>query len=139
MIIFFVVIIAALAVFVLMSKSGSRKRGIDADTVDTVDDLLERYGEPDDVLLLDVTRSNDPIAVILVYRDFLVAEGKRIERDTITDVTFNNAANPYMGTDYQLVIKTTVPERPKIKLPIGSDPDHARDITTRLAAFRDGE
>lgn len=133
MIISFVVVIAALVVLALMSKSGSQKR--DAIVDDSVDDLLERYGEPDDLLLLDVTRSNDPVAVVLVYSDFIVVEGKRIERDTITDVTFNNAANPYMGTDYQLFIKTTIPNRPKIKLPIGSDPDHARDVTTRLAAI----
>ena len=44
----------------------------------TVDDLTAEYGEPEDVILLNATRANEAMGVILAYKDFLVVEGRRI-------------------------------------------------------------
>ena len=37
----------------------------------TVDDLTAEYGEPEDVILLNATRANEAMGVILAYKDFL--------------------------------------------------------------------
>ena len=60
-------------------------------------------------------------------------DGKAYDRDTITDVTFNNAANPYVASDYQLVLTTTLPDKPTIKVAMGSDAERAKEIAADIA------
>ena len=70
----------------------------------TVDELTAEYGEPDDVILVNATRANEAMGVILVYKDFVVVEGCRIEKRDITGVTFNNSGTPYARGEYQVII-----------------------------------
>ena len=70
----------------------------------TVDELTAKYGEPDDVILVNATRANEAMGVILVYKDFFVVEGCRIEKRDITGVTFNNSGTPYARGEYQVII-----------------------------------
>lgn len=70
----------------------------------TVDELTAEYGEPDDVILVNATRANEAMGVILVYKDFFVVEGCRIEKRDITGVTFNNSGTPYARGEYQVII-----------------------------------
>ena len=70
----------------------------------TVDELTAEYGEPDDVILVNATRANEAMGVILVYKDFFVVEGRRIEKRDITGVTFNNSGTPYARGEYQVII-----------------------------------
>jgi len=70
----------------------------------TVDELTAEYGEPDDVILVNATRANEAMGVILVYKDFVVVEGRRIEKRDITGVTFNNSGTPYARGEYQVII-----------------------------------
>lgn len=72
----------------------------------TVDDLTAQYGEPEDVILVNATRANEALGVILAYKDFLVVEGRRIAKSNITGVTFNNSGTPYAPGEYQVVIAT---------------------------------
>ena len=69
-----------------------------------VEDLTADYGEPEDVIILNATRGNEAMGVILVYKDFLVIEGNRIEKNDITGVTFNNSGTPYARGEYQVII-----------------------------------
>ncbi len=69
-----------------------------------VDDLTAQYGEPDDVILVNATRANEAMGVILVYKDFIVVEGRRVEKCDITGVTFNNSGTPYARGEYQVII-----------------------------------
>ena len=71
----------------------------------TVDELTAEYGEPDDVILVNATRANEAMGVILVYKDFFVVEGRRIEKRDITGVTFNNSGTPYARGEYQVIIE----------------------------------
>ena len=73
----------------------------------TVDDLTAEYGEPDDVILVNATRANEALGVILAYKDFLVVEGRRIDKSDITGVTFNNSGTPYAPGEYQVIIATS--------------------------------
>ena len=89
----------------------------------TVDDLVVRYGEPDDVLLLVPTLGNDAHGVVLVYkerRQFII-NGEVISFDDIEDVTFNNASIAYTPDSYQVVI--TLKDNPQsyLYLPVGND------------------
>ena len=91
--------------------------------VQTVDDLVVRYGEPDDVLLLVPTLGNDAHGVVLVYkerRQFII-NGEVISFDDIEDVTFNNASIAYTPDSYQVVI--TLKDKPQsyLYLPVGND------------------
>ena len=70
----------------------------------TVDELTAEYGEPDDVILVNATRANEAMGVILVYKDFFVVEGRRIDKRDITGVTFNNSGTPYARGEYQVII-----------------------------------
>ena len=73
----------------------------------TVDELTAEYGEPEDVILLNAARANEALGVILAYKDFLVVEGRRIDKSDITDVTFNNSGTPYAPGEYQVIIATS--------------------------------
>ena len=73
----------------------------------TVDELTAEYDEPEDVILVNATRGNEAMGVILVYKDFFVVEGRRIDKSDITGVTFNNSGTPYARGEYQVIIATS--------------------------------
>lgn len=102
---------------------------------ETVDDYIAANGEPIDMVVLDPTRSNELIAVVLVYDDTLVIEGRALPREAVTDVTFNNASVPYMNSCYQMVVTTTLPDKPTIKTELGSDAEWAKQVTTQIAQY----
>ena len=104
------------AVFVLLIAAIinliQRRRGTDVNEAPkpsemTVDELTAQYGEPEDVILLNAVRANEALGVILAYKDFLVVEGRRIDKSDITDVTFNNSGTPYAPGEYQVIIATS--------------------------------
>ena len=58
--------------------------------------IIENYGEPDDVILVDAVRGNELDRQVLVYvpqKLFLVA-GIPLRWDEVKSITFNNCANP---------------------------------------------
>lgn len=99
----------------------------------TVDDYIAANGTPADVVVLDSTRSNELVAVVLVYDDCFVVDGQRVPREAVTAVTFNNAANPYTLQSYQLVLSTTLPDRPTVKADLGADAGWASEVTQQIA------
>lgn len=101
----------------------------------TVDDYVAANGEPIDMVVLDPTRSNELIAVVLVYADTLVIEGRALPREAVTDVTFYNASVPYMNSSYQMVVSTTLPDKPTIKADVGSDAEWAKQVTAQIAQY----
>lgn len=105
------------------------------DEPDSVDDYVEAHGEPEAVVVLDATRSNELNSVILVYEHELVVNGEPIERSKVTNVTFNNANNPYVNSDYQLVLTTTIPDKTTVKTRVGSDSQWASEVATQLAQY----
>jgi hypothetical protein len=108
-----------------------RKRGTDVNEAPkpsemTVDELTAQYGEPDDVILVNATRANEALGVILVYADFLIVEGRRMAKADITDVTFNNSGTPYAPGEYQVVIATATDGCRRIS--VGYDAAWAGDV-----------
>ena len=94
----------------------------------TVDDLTAEYGEPDDVILLNATRANEAMGVILAYKDFFVVEGRRIEKRNIRDVTFNNSGTPYAPSEYQVIIATGSSQNDYIHINTGYDAAWTKDV-----------
>ena len=94
----------------------------------TVDDLTAEYGEPEDVILLNATRANEAMGVILAYKDFLVVEGRRIEKRNIRDVTFNNSGTPYAPGEYQVIIATGSSQNDYIHINTGYDAAWTKDV-----------
>ena len=133
------VLFALLGVFIIVAHKRSDMElavfTAENNKPDTVDDYVAAHGEPEDVVVLDATRSNELDHVILVYAHTLIVNGKSIERSKVTDVTFNNANNPYVNCEYQLVLTTTIPDRPTVKTPVGSDSQWASEVATQLAQY----
>ena len=119
-----ILLLVACLLFAIFMNEKHRRRKAD-DTIKpsamTVDDLTAQYGQPEDVILLDATRANEAMGVILVYKSFFVVEGRRLDKSAITDVTFNNSGTPYARDEYQVIIATNSPEDSYIHVKAGYD------------------
>ena len=98
----------------------------------TVDDLTAEYGEPEDVILLNATRANEAMGVILAYKDFFVVEGRRIEKSNITGVTFNNSGTPYAPGEYQVIIAAGPSQSDYIHVKTGYDATWTKDVAEQI-------
>ena len=98
----------------------------------TVDDLTAEYGEPEDVILLNATRANEAMGVILAYKNFFVVEGRRIEKRDITGVTFNNSGTPYARDEYQVIIAAGPSQGDYIHVKAGYDAAWTKDIVEQI-------
>lgn len=98
----------------------------------TVDDLTAEYGEPEDVIILNATRINEAMGVILAYKNFLVVEGRRIEKRDIKDVTFNNSGTPYTRDEYQVIIAAGEAQSDYIHVNAGYDAAWTKDVVEQI-------
>lgn len=88
----------------------------------SVDKLIEKYGDPDDVIVVNTLLGNRSDGVVLVYndRESLIINGQEIKKSMITDVSFTNYAVPYLPEDYIIQIYTKLPGKDLIKIPTGN-------------------
>lgn len=99
-------------------------------------EIVDTYGEPDDIILADPTRGSELVGVIMVYKGKqLVVGGKVIPLSDIDGVTFNNASLPYLVNDYQLVFSLPKAEPPYVRLPVGIDASWAAEVLERLSPY----
>ena len=94
----------------------------------TVDNLTAEYGQPEDIILINATRANEAMGVILVYKDFFIIEGRRIEKRDITGVTFNNSGTPYAPGEYQVIIAAGQSQSDYIHVNAGYDAAWTKDV-----------
>ena len=104
-----------------------------------IDNDLVQYGEPDDMIVIDPTRGNEPDGVILAYdtKGFLYYNGTIINKSEIRDVTFHNAAIPYFVSDYQIIIATTSEAHPNVNIKVGSDLEIVKDVLVQIKSHLD--
>jgi len=130
-----------LLVFVLLNaiifnEFSRRRHAKDKDHVmpyeQTVDDLIAEYGEPEDVILINATRANEAMGVILAYKNFLVVEGRRIEKTDISDVTFNNSGTPYAQGEYQIIIAAGQKQKNYLHINAGYDAAWTMDVVEQI-------
>ena len=123
-------------VLLLYKRNKKAQWLIDGDPSDkeTLDTLIAQYGQPDDVVVIDPSRANEPFGVILVYRSgrFLIAAGKRIPFDSITSISAKNSATPYTVGQYQILINTNDKLLGTLHLNAGYDAQFATNAATQV-------
>lgn len=116
-------------VWLLQKHSKKAQWLIEGDPSDkaTLEALIAKYGEPDDAIVLDYSRANEPVGVILIYSSarFLIAGGKRIPFDCITGVSSKNSATPYTIGQYQIIINTNNKQMGTLRFNAGYDDQFA--------------
>ena len=98
----------------------------------TVDELIAKYGDPDDIVLLDASRGNEAEGVVLVYDSTMMINGEKINKSDISEVTFKNAAIAYLPDDYQVILISKNPKIPSIQLHVGYERKWAMKIVEQL-------
>lgn len=68
------------------------------------DRIVGQYGVPQEYLP-EITPP------VFFYDHFMIVGGRRLDYRDVVDVTFNNAAIPYLQPTYQVVIQTTLPDQ----------------------------
>lgn len=89
-------------------------------------------GEPDDLVVIDPTRPDNPKGAILLYRreGLLVYDGIRIPVAGIKDVSFINASNPYLPEAYHLLLG--MQDGQVLHIPAGNDRTLAAELAGQL-------
>ena len=98
----------------------------------TVDELIAKYGDPDDIVLLDASRGNEADSVVLVYDSTMIINGEKINKSDISEVTFKNAAIAYLPDDYQVILISKNPNIPPIQLHVGYERKWAMKVVEQL-------
>ena len=98
----------------------------------TVDELIAKYGDPDDIILLDASRGNEADSVVLVYDSMMMINGEKINKSDISEVTFKNAAIAYLPDDYQVILISKNPNIPQIQLHVGYERKWAMKVVEQL-------
>lgn len=98
----------------------------------TVDELIAKYGDPNDIILLDASRGNEADSVVLVYDSTMMINGEKINKSDISEVTFKNAAIAYLPDDYQVILISKNPKIPQIQLHVGYERKWAMKVVEQL-------
>ena len=103
-------------------------------TYSNVEEVEMKYGEPDDVVVLDASRANELSELILFYtaHDVMVVAGEELRISDMISVMPKNMATPYTVDEYAVIISTKDPERPTIHLRVGYDGGLAREIAAQI-------
>ena len=120
-----------LAYFLLRIRERAETTGV---TYASVEEVEQKYGEPDDVVVLDASRANELPALILFYSayDVVVVAGEELKLSNLVSVMPKNMATPYTVDEYAVIISTNDPLRPTIQLRVGYDGGLAREIATQI-------
>ena len=127
-------VVFVLLVILLEWRRNRREKAKECQAV-PVDDLIEKYGEPDNVIVVNPLQGNRSDGVILVYDEMMVIRGEEIPKTAITDVSFNNyGIIAYQANDYMVIIETAIPGREIIRIPVGTGNDaiFAKDIVEQI-------
>ena len=135
---------ALLIIWELLVERNRRKREVEKEevaeqpeTVDvpTVEKMVEQYGEPDATLVTDGTKGMASDSSVLIYnqggtddKGFLVYNGLKIDKTSITDMTFHRDERPLYKVQnftfpekFEIVLNTTDEEHPKVFINAGHD------------------
>ncbi|MBP5356330.1 MAG: hypothetical protein J6Z10_05705 [Prevotella sp.] len=104
----------------------------------TVEDVESKYGEPDDVVVLDASRANELPCLVLFYsaQDVMIAAGEELRISDMTSVMPKNMATPYTIDEWAVIINTKNPQHPNIHLRVGYDAGLAREIAEQIYAHK---
>ena len=91
--------------------------------------ITTQYGEPVESLWT----AEVPL---LIYDGFLMMAGVRVPYDSIVNVTWNNADNiPWGRGNYQVIVRTNIPEHEFIHALMGNDPKEAMEMAEQIRNY----
>ena len=94
-----------------------------------------KYGEPDDVVVLDASRANELSALVLFYtaQDVMVVAGEELKiSDMVSVIPKKIWLRLMLLTNMPLSITTKNPQYPTIHLRVGYDSGLAREIASQI-------
>lgn len=102
------------------------------------EEVESKYGEPDDVVVLDASRANELSALVLFYtaQDVMIVAGEELKISDMTGVMPKNMATPYTIDEWAVIINTKNPQHPNIHLRVGYDAGLAREIAEQIYAHK---
>ena len=100
----------------------------------SIDELISLYGEPDEVIVANNSKTEGKDGVVLVYREkgLLVINGQAIRKDDIKEVMIKNENNPYLMADYQIRVVTSLEENPYLFIETGNSSVWAEDVLRQI-------
>lgn len=103
-----------------------------ADVPETITEPTRLPQEPDELIVVNPTKANDPEGSILLYRKegVLVYGDMQIPLDMITDVSMKNVSDPYILGAYHLLLVLSNGEVTHI--PAGQDREWANEALIHL-------
>jgi len=95
--------------------------------------------EPDERIVVNPARINEPTGSVLLYREqgVLVYDGVQIHTDSIRDITFNNVANAYLTPEYHIIL--VLSDGRSLHIPAGMDGAYAQEAAQELQDALDGK
>lgn len=136
-----IVAIIALAFLFVRCKGPENETLEEEPQQQTIQDYITAYGQPDDILVTDVTRGNEPDGAVLIYdkggkqgNGFLVYNGAVIDKDSITDITFHNKFGTAFGLpdEFLVVLSTNDESQQKVYIRAGNDIDMAQETISLI-------
>lgn len=102
----------------------------------SLEEVEEEYGKPDDVVVLDASRANDILALVLFYpsHDLMIVTGEPLKLSDLISAVPKNMATPYTIDEYAVILTMRDPERPSIPLRVGYDNGWALEIAKQIDA-----
>ena len=123
----------------------------DVSGTNTVEKMVELYGEPDATIVTDGTKGMAPDSTVLVYdhggsdgNGFLVYDGLAIDKSSITDLTFHREERSPYGVHnftfpelFEIVLNTTDDNHPKVFVNAGHDLELAKETMLEIRKHLD--
>lgn len=103
-------------------------------TYASIEEVEAKYGEPEDVVVLDATKANEPQGVILFYlaQDKMIVAGEEMKLSDLEGVMPKNLATPYVADEYAVILTTKDPARPTVRLRVGYDGGFAGELAGQI-------
>lgn len=102
----------------------------------SVEEVVQEFGKPDDVVVLDASRANELPALVMFYpsHDLMIVAGEPLKLSDLISVAPKNMATPYTIDEYAVILTTRIPGRPTIPLRVGYDNGLALEIAQQIDA-----
>lgn len=118
----------------------------DVPETNTVEKMVEQYGEPDATIVTDGTKGMAPDSTVLIYdhggsdgNGFLVYDGLAIDKSSIIDLTFHREERSPHGVHnftfpelFEIVLNTTDDDHPKVFVNAGHDLELAKETMVEI-------